>query len=79
MPVFSSGQTAMRIPDTYREMGNPDWLFLAGGGIMAHPMGAGAGARALQQAWQAAREGVPLARYAQTHAELAGALERFGS
>lgn len=79
MPVFSSGQTAMRIPDTYREMGNPDWLFLAGGGIMAHPMGAGAGAQALQQAWQAAREGVPLAQYAQTHAELAGALERFGS
>jgi len=79
VPVFSSGQSAKQIPDTVREMGNPDWLFLAGGGIMGHPMGVGAGVRALQQAWGAASDGVPLAQYALTHEELAGALERFGS
>ncbi|MBK8027211.1 MAG: ribulose-bisphosphate carboxylase large subunit family protein [Chloroflexi bacterium] len=80
MPVFSSGQSARQIPDTYRALDSrKDWMFLAGGGIMAHPDGPGAGVRALQQAWEAALAGQPLAEYAMTHPELAGALERFGS
>jgi ribulose-bisphosphate carboxylase large chain len=79
MPVFSSGQSARQIPDTYRAMGNPDWLYLAGGGIMAHPGGAAAGVRALLQAWEAAQADIALGDYAQSHPELAGALERFGS
>ena len=78
MPVFSSGQSAKQIPDTYAALDSMDWLYLAGGGIMAHPDGAAAGVRALQQAWEAARMGTPLAEFARSHAELAGALERFG-
>jgi ribulose-bisphosphate carboxylase large chain len=78
LPVFSSGQTAKQIPDTFAALNSMDWLYLSGGGIMAHPDGAAAGVRALQQAWDAARSHTPLAEYAHTHAELAGALERFG-
>ncbi|MBE2270730.1 MAG: ribulose-bisphosphate carboxylase large subunit family protein [Anaerolinea sp.] len=79
LPVFSSGQTARQIPDTYRAINSLDWLYLAGGGIMAHPQGAAAGVRALHQSWEAAKAGTPLVEYARTHIELAGALERFGS
>ncbi len=79
MPVFSSGQSARQAPDTYRELGSADLLYLAGGGILAHPAGPAAGVKALQQAWEAALSSIPLSDYAATCPELAAALERFGS
>ena len=39
MPVFSSGQTARQAPGTYQGLGSVDLIFLAGGGILAHPGG----------------------------------------
>lgn len=57
MPVFSSGQTAEQPPDTYRALGSVDLMYLAGGGILAHPSGPAAGVAALIQAWAAAVEG----------------------
>ncbi len=78
MPVFSSGQSAKQAPATYRELGSVDLIYLAGGGIMAHPAGPGAGVRSLQQAWDAAMTGVMLSDYAASHRELAMALESFG-
>jgi len=78
MPVFSSGQSAKQAPGTYEALGSTDLIFAAGGGIMAHPMGAAAGVRSLQQAWEAAVEGIPLAQYAEGHAELKAALGAFG-
>ncbi len=78
MPVFSSGQWAGQAPDTYRALGSADLIYLAGGGIMGHPDGPAAGVKSLQEAWQAALAGVPLAEHAQTHPALAGALHRFG-
>jgi ribulose-bisphosphate carboxylase large chain len=77
MPVFSAGQTAGHAPDTYQALGSADLLFLAGGGIMAHPGGPAAGVRSLQQAWEAAMQGIPLADHAARHPELAQALEAF--
>jgi ribulose-bisphosphate carboxylase large chain len=77
MPVLASGQTARQAPATYAALGTTDLLFAAGGGIMAHPGGVAAGVRGLQQAWQAAVESVPLDVYAETHAELRQALDRF--
>ena len=77
MPVFSSGQSARQAPATYAALGSTDLIFAAGGGIMAHPQGPAAGVRSLQQAWQAAVEGIDLAKYAETHAELKSALEAF--
>jgi ribulose-bisphosphate carboxylase large chain len=78
LPVISSGQWGGQAPETYRRAGTVDLLYVAGGGIMAHPMGPGAGVRALQQAWEAAVRGIPLAEYAREHEELRGTLARFG-
>jgi ribulose-bisphosphate carboxylase large chain len=79
MPVFSSGQSARQAPDTYRALGSVDLIYACGGGILGHPMGIAAGVRSLQQAWEAATEGVPLATYAVNRPELAAALELFGA
>jgi ribulose-bisphosphate carboxylase large chain len=79
MPVFSSGQSARQAADTYRELGSTDLIFAAGGGILAHPLGPAAGVRSLQQAWQAAVEGIPVAEFAANHGELRAALEKFSS
>jgi ribulose-bisphosphate carboxylase large chain len=78
MPVFSSGQWAGQAPDTYAALGSVDLLYLAGGGIMAHPDGPAAGVASLRQGWEAALQGVPLATYAETHPALAGALKLYG-
>ena len=79
MPVFSSGQSARQAPATYKALGSTDLIFACGGGIMGHPGGPAAGVRSLQQAWQAAVEGEPLERYAETRPELAQSLAMFGS
>jgi ribulose-bisphosphate carboxylase large chain len=79
MPVFSSGQSAKQAPGTYNAIKTVDLIYAAGGGIMGHPMGPAAGVLSLQQAWQAAIEGVPLADYAKGHSELKASLELFGS
>lgn len=78
LPVFSSGQWAGHAPDTYAALGSADLLHLAGGGILAHPDGAAAGVRSMQEAWAAALAGTPLDDYARTHPALKGALGRFG-
>lgn len=77
MPVFSSGQTADQAVDTYQAIGSTDLIFCAGGGIMAHPGGIGAGVRSLRQAWDAAVAGITLDDHAIDHPELAQALEAF--
>jgi ribulose-bisphosphate carboxylase large chain len=77
MPVFSSGQSARQAPGTYQALRSTDLIFAAGGGIMAHPGGIGAGVRSLRQAWEAAVAGVPLADYAESRVELREALQKF--
>ena len=41
MPAFSSGQWAGTVPATWAAMHSDDLLFMSGGGILAHPDGAG--------------------------------------
>ena len=79
MPVFSSGQSARQAPDTYKALGSMDLIYACGGGILAHPAGPAAGVRSLHQAWEAAAAGIPLAQYAEHHAELRAALEAFAA
>jgi ribulose-bisphosphate carboxylase large chain len=79
MPVISSGQWGGQAPETYRLAGTTDLIYVAGGGIMAHPLGPAAGLRALQQAWEAAVRGIPLASHAATHVELRETLAKFGT
>jgi ribulose-bisphosphate carboxylase large chain len=78
MPVFSSGQWAGQAPDTYRALGSVDLMYLAGGGIIAHPGGPAAGVTSLRQAWEAAIAGETLESYAQDHLELRQAIEKYG-
>jgi len=75
MPIFSSAQTAQQAPATYAGLGSTDLIVTAGGGIMAHPLGAAAGVAALQEAWEAALAGVSLAEFALTRPNLRRALE----
>jgi ribulose-bisphosphate carboxylase large chain len=77
MPVFSSGQSARQVPDTYKALASVDLIYACGGGILAHPDGATAGVRSLHQAWDAAVAGIPLEEFARTHAELRASLEAF--
>ncbi|WNL43597.1 RuBisCO large subunit C-terminal-like domain-containing protein [Halomonas sp. PAMB 3264] len=77
MPVFSSGQWAGTLPFTVDKTQSADFMFLAGGGILAHPGGAAAGVASLKEAWQSIEAGEPLSY---THRPaLAEALDFFGS
>ena len=75
MPVFSSGQGVTQVPGTYAAVNTTDLIVTAGGGILAHPQGPGAGVSALREAWDAALQGVPQADYARTHPALQSAME----
>ena len=79
MPVFSSGQTVRQVPETWKGLGSADLIFAAGGGLMAHPAGPGAGVRAIRQAWEAAMAGIPLDRHAESHSELKQALDKYAA
>jgi len=74
MPVFSSGQSARQAPGTYAGLNSADLIVTAGGGIMAHPDGPGAGVSSLRQAWEATMTGVALDDYAKERPALAKAL-----
>ncbi len=78
MPVFSSGQTVMQAEPTWQRLQSPDLVFLAGGGLFAHPGGIASGVSALRQAWDAAMADVPLQQAAASHRELREAIATFG-
>jgi len=78
MPVFSSGQTAIQPPETYRQLGSSDLIYTAGGGIMGHPDGPTAGVTSLREAWEAALAGIDAKEYAKTRPALAAAIGSFG-
>jgi ribulose-bisphosphate carboxylase large chain len=78
MPAISSAQWAGSAIDIYAATKTIDVLHLAGGGIIAHPGGTAAGVRSMQQGWEAAIAGVPLADYAKTRPELRDAITKFG-
>ena len=78
LPVVSSGQWGGQASETYRQTNTQDLLYLAGGGIMAHPDGVSGGVRALHQAWTAAIEGITAAEAASKYAEFGKSFARFG-
>ncbi|MDP5366937.1 MAG: ribulose-bisphosphate carboxylase large subunit family protein [Paracoccaceae bacterium] len=77
MPVYSSGQTVWQIDPARSLLGNDDFIFCAGGGILSHPHGAAAGVIALRQAADAARKGIEISKYAAEHPELQAAVDTF--
>jgi ribulose-bisphosphate carboxylase large chain len=77
LPVLSSAQWAGSANVTYQGVRSIDLLHLAGGGILAHPGGTKAGVLSMQQGWEAAIQGIPLATYAEQHPELQLAIDKF--
>ena len=78
MPVFSSGQTVRQAHGTFAALGSTDLIVTAGGGIVAHPGGPGAGVAALREAWEAAVAGIDLSDYARERPALAQAIGAAG-
>jgi len=78
LPVVSSGQWGGQAVETYRRTQTTDLLYMAGGGILAHPMGPKAGVNALQQAWTGAVDGLSVAETAQKYPEFAASVQKFG-
>lgn len=76
-PVASGGLHPGLVPALVDFFGN-DVIIQAGGGIHGHSGGTVAGAKALRQAVDATLKGVSLAEYAETHRELAVALQIWG-
>lgn len=77
VPVFSSGQTAWQVGPSMAFLGNDDFLFCAGGGIMSHPGGPAAGITSLRQAAEAQTIGKDVTDHAKDCPELAAALDTF--
>jgi ribulose-bisphosphate carboxylase large chain len=78
MPVVSSGQWGGQAEETFRRTQTLDVIYLAGGGILAHPGGPSAGVTAIRQAWEAAAAGIALEDHARGHTELRQAIDFFG-
>lgn len=77
LPVVSSGQWGGQASETYRRTKTVDLLYLAGGGIMAHPDGPAAGVRSLRTWWEAAVEGLTREQAAAKYPELKKSMEKF--
>ena len=78
LPVVCSGQWGGQAVETYARTGRTlDLMYLGGGGIHGHPMGAASGVAAIRQAWEAARDDESLADKASRHPELAAALAKW--
>jgi ribulose-bisphosphate carboxylase large chain len=78
MPVVSSGQWGGQAFETYKRTQTTDLLYMAGGGIMAHPSGPAGGVRALHQAWDAAVKGMTLEETAKQYKEFGESVVKFG-
>ena len=78
LPVVSSGQWGGQACETYRRTKTVDLLYMAGGGIAAHPDGPAVGVRSLQKWWEAAVEGLTLEQAAAKYPELRKSVEKFG-
>jgi ribulose-bisphosphate carboxylase large chain len=76
--VVSSGQWGGQACETYRRTKTIDLLYMAGGGIMAHPDGPAAGVRSLRQWWEAAVEGLTMAQAVEKYPALKKSVEKFG-
>lgn len=78
MPVVSSGQWGGQAFETYERTKTTDLLYMAGGGIMAHPSGPAGGVRALHQAWKGAVDGLSLEEAAKQYKEFGESVAKFG-
>lgn len=78
MPVISSGQWGAQAPETWRRTASTDFLYQAGGGILAHPEGPAAGVQSLRLWWKAAVEGLSARQAVETYKDLLPSWTKFG-
>ena len=75
LPVPAGSQWAGSLGKLYHLFNeNKDFAIVPGRAVFAHPMGPGAGAKALLQGWDAAINDISLEDYAKSHPELAAAI-----
>ncbi len=77
LPVSSGGLHPGTLPEVVKTLG-VDLVIQVGGGVLGHPDGPEAGAKAVRQAIDATLKSIPLEEYAKTHPELRRALEKWG-
>ncbi|WP_209404912.1 ribulose-bisphosphate carboxylase large subunit family protein [Pseudozobellia sp. WGM2] len=77
LPVVSSGQWGGQAFETYKRTQTTDLLYMAGGGILAHPMGPTAGVTAIKRAWEGAVNGQSIEETAQNSPEFAASVKKF--
>lgn len=78
LPVPGGSDWAGTLEAVHRRIGSPDFGFVPGRGVFAHPMGPAAGARSIRQAWEGIERGLSLTHQADRHPELAAAIAAFG-
>ncbi|MFX1465161.1 MAG: type III ribulose-bisphosphate carboxylase [Promethearchaeota archaeon] len=76
-PVSSGGLHPGLLPDILKRFGS-DLVIQVGGGVLGHPMGAQAGAKAVRQAIDAYLENMSLEEMAAKNIELKAALDKWG-
>ncbi|MDZ7852651.1 MAG: RuBisCO large subunit C-terminal-like domain-containing protein [Halomonas sp.] len=77
LPVPAGSQWAGSLGPLYQMMGHVDFAIVPGRAVSGHPGGPTAGARSLQQGWDAVTAGATLEDYAADHPELAQAIDQF--
>ncbi|KUJ93020.1 MAG: Ribulose bisphosphate carboxylase [Archaeoglobus fulgidus] len=77
MPVSSGGLHPGNLEPVIDALGK-EIVIQVGGGVLGHPMGAKAGAKAVRQALDAIISAIPLEEHAKQHPELQAALEKWG-
>ena len=78
MPVSSGGLHPGNLKPVIDALGS-DIVLQVGGGVLGHPDGPKAGAKAVRQALNAIIQQIPIEEYAKDHKELARALEKWGT
>ncbi|MCE1252220.1 MAG: RuBisCO large subunit C-terminal-like domain-containing protein [Anaerolineae bacterium] len=74
LPVPGGSQWAGSFKTMFELFNSKDFAIVPGRAVFSHPMGPGAGAAALLQAWDALQKGVSIDEYAKTHVELQQAI-----
>ncbi|RLG79454.1 MAG: type III ribulose-bisphosphate carboxylase [Thermoprotei archaeon] len=77
MPVSSGGLHPGNLPIVLEALGT-DIVLQIGGGVIGHPDGPRAGAKAVRQALEAITSNILLDEYSKSHKELARAIEKWG-
>lgn len=77
LPVSSGGLHPGILPDVFKIYGTTNIVLQIGGGVLGHPKGPMAGAKAVSQSIEAYYLGVKLEEYAKKHKELRQALDKW--